>query len=151
MWSITDASLRVDVFGFDMRSRKVLGAISHVMPIIKVDPAGADDLRSAVERCVLAVELVAQTVEKIALSALVGRETKDTERRIAKSEAKNVMTAFLTAWSDTSRRQSAPQLFKSKLAISIRLRRPARYTVIYDARLKQLLTLDYPPTHGSGD
>src|SRR5262249_17158067 len=66
-------------------------------PIIKVDPGGADDLRSAVERCVLAVELVAQTVEKIALSALIGRETKDAERRIAKSEAKNVMTAFLTA------------------------------------------------------
>jgi CRISPR system Cascade subunit CasA len=97
VWSITDASLRVDVFGFDMRSRKVLGAISHVMPIIKVDPGGADDLRSAVERCVLAVELVAQTVEKIALSALVGRETKDAERRIAKSEANSVARAFLTA------------------------------------------------------
>jgi hypothetical protein len=67
------------------------------MPIIKVDPGDADDLRSAVERCVLAVELVAQTVEKIALSALVGRETKDAERRIAKSEANSVARAFLTA------------------------------------------------------
>jgi hypothetical protein len=97
MWSITDGSLRVDVFGFDMRSRKVLGAISHVMPIIKVDPAGADDLRSAVERCVLAVELAGQIVEKIALGALVGRETKDAERRVAKFEANSVMRAFLTA------------------------------------------------------
>jgi CRISPR system Cascade subunit CasA len=97
VWSITDASPRVDVFGFDMQNRKVLGAISHVMPIIRVDPVDADDLRASVERCVVAVELVAQTVEKIAWGALVGRETKDAERRIAKSEANRVMRAFLTA------------------------------------------------------
>jgi CRISPR system Cascade subunit CasA len=97
MWSLADASLRVDVFGFDMRSRKVLGAISHAMPILRVDPVDADDLRAAVERCVLAVELVARTVDKIAWGALVGPETKDAERRIASSEAHSVMKAFLTA------------------------------------------------------
>jgi hypothetical protein len=85
------------VFGFDMRSRKVLGAISHAMPILRVDPVDADDLRAAVERCVLAVELVARTVDKIAWGALVGPETKDAERRIASSEAHSVMKAFLTA------------------------------------------------------
>jgi CRISPR system Cascade subunit CasA len=97
VWSITEASLRVDVFGFDMRSRKVLGAISHAMPILTVDPVDADDLQAAVERCVLAVELVARTVAKIAWGALVGPETKDAERRIASSEANSVMKAFLTA------------------------------------------------------
>ena len=143
VWSITDASLRVDVFGFDMRSRKVLGAISHVMPIIKVDPAGADDLRSAVERCVLAVELVAQTVEKIALSALVGRETKDAERRIAKSEAKNVMTAFLTAMErhvEAAIRTAAVQIqagYFDPLAQARTLHRDIRREVeaAFDARL----------------
>jgi CRISPR system Cascade subunit CasA len=97
VWSITDTSLRVDVFGFDMQSRKVIGAISHVMPIIKLDPVDADDLRAVVERCVLAIELVAQNVEKIARRALAGPETKKAERRIAQSEANNVVRAFLIA------------------------------------------------------
>jgi CRISPR system Cascade subunit CasA len=97
VWSIADTSLRVDVFGFDMRSRKVLGAISHVMPIIRVGPVNADELRGAVERCVLAVELVAQTVGKIAWGALVGPETKDAEKRLASSGANRVVKDFLTA------------------------------------------------------
>jgi CRISPR system Cascade subunit CasA len=97
VWSLTDASPRVDVFGFHMKSRKVLGAVSHVMPIITVDPATADELRAAVEKCVLAVELAADTLEKLAWSALVGPETSDGEKRVANFEGDSVRTAFLTA------------------------------------------------------
>jgi len=112
------------------------------MPILKADPGG-DDLRSAVERCVLAVELVAQTVEKIALSALVGRETKDAERRIAKSEAKNVMTAFLTTMErhvEAAIRTAAVQIqagYFDPLAQARTLHRDIRREVeaAFDARL----------------
>jgi CRISPR system Cascade subunit CasA len=97
VWSITDTSLRADVFGYDMRSRKVLGALSHVMPIIRVDPVDADDLRAAVERYVLAVELASQTLTKMAWGALVGPNTKDAERRVATSEANGVARAFSTS------------------------------------------------------
>lgn len=96
-WALTDASLQVDIFGFDMRSRKVLGAVSHVMPIITIDPVDADDLHTAVERCVLSVELVAQVAGKIAWTALVGPETKDSEKRTAGSDADSVRVTFLTA------------------------------------------------------
>jgi CRISPR system Cascade subunit CasA len=97
MWALADISLGVDVFGFDMKGRKVLGAISHVMPIIMVDPIAADDLRAVVEKCVLVVELVAETLSKIARTALVGPETSDAEKRIANLERDCVTTAFLTA------------------------------------------------------
>jgi CRISPR system Cascade subunit CasA len=97
LWALADTSLGVDVFGFDMKSRKVLGAVSHVMPIIMVDPVAADDLRAAVEKCVLAVELVAETLRKIAWAALVGPETSDAEKRIANFEEDSVTKAFLTA------------------------------------------------------
>jgi hypothetical protein len=86
----------VDVFGFDMKGRKVLGAVSHIMPIITVDPVSADDLRAVVEKCVLACELVAETLEKIARNALVGPKASDAEKRIANFEADKVKTAFLT-------------------------------------------------------
>jgi CRISPR system Cascade subunit CasA len=97
MWSLANGSLRVDVFGFHMSSRKVLGAISHAMPIIRIDPANADDLRAAVERFVLAVELVARTLGKIAWGALAGPEAKDAERRVDSGEANIVMRDFLIA------------------------------------------------------
>src|SRR5262249_1412956 len=94
VWTITDTSLRVDVFVYDMRSRKVLGAIAHVMPIIRVDPVDADDFRAAVERCVLAIELTAETLAKMAWGALVGSETTDAEKRVARSEAEGIAKAF---------------------------------------------------------
>ena len=96
-WALADTSLSVDVFGFDMKGRKVIGAVSHVMPIIMVDPITADDLRAVVEKCVFAVELVAETLRKVAWTAVVGSETSDAEKRIAKFEADGVTTAFLTA------------------------------------------------------
>ncbi len=52
------------MFGFQMSNKKVLGIISHVMPIIAVEPVSADDLRAAVEKAVLAVEWVANTLRK---------------------------------------------------------------------------------------
>jgi hypothetical protein len=67
------------------------------MPIIRINPPNADDLRAAVERAVLAVELVARTLGKIAWGALVGPETKDAERRVHSAEANIVMKDFLIA------------------------------------------------------
>jgi hypothetical protein len=97
VWSLTDASARVDVFGIEMRSAKVIGAISHIMPIITVDPVSADELRVAVERVIHAVEFVAETLFKTARGALIGPETKDAAKRTAREDAENVKTAFLFA------------------------------------------------------
>jgi CRISPR system Cascade subunit CasA len=96
-WAHPDVSLRVDVFGFHMRGRKVLGAISHVMPIIMIDPVAADDLRAAVEAYVLAIEQLAEFLEKTAWKALVGPGTKDAEKQTANAEASSLKTAFLTS------------------------------------------------------
>jgi CRISPR system Cascade subunit CasA len=96
-WAHSDVSLRVDVFGFHMSGRKVLGAISHVMPIITIDPLAADDLRAAVEAYVLAIEHVAEFLEKTAWKALAGPGTKDAEKRTANAVASSVKTAFLMA------------------------------------------------------
>jgi CRISPR system Cascade subunit CasA len=96
-WSLSDASARVDVFGIEMRSAKVIGAISHVMPIITVDPIAADELRAAIERTIRAVELVAETLFKTSKAALIGPETRDAVKRTAVKDAEEVKAAFLTA------------------------------------------------------
>ena len=71
----------MDVFGFEMRSKKVLGVVSHNMPIIAVEPGAADELRAAIEKGVLAAEIVADMLWKLTYAALVGAETKDAGKR----------------------------------------------------------------------
>jgi hypothetical protein len=96
VWS-TGAPARVDVFGLEMRSAKVIGAVSHIMPIITVDPIAADELRAAIERTILAVEFVAETLLKTSRAAVIGPETKDAVKRTAGKDAEEVKAAFSTA------------------------------------------------------
>jgi CRISPR system Cascade subunit CasA len=97
LWSLSEASARVDVFGIEMRSAKVIGAISHIMPIITVDPNTADELRAAIERAIRAVELVGETLFKTTKNALIGPETTDAAKRTAREDAEGVKGAFLTS------------------------------------------------------
>jgi CRISPR system Cascade subunit CasA len=97
VWSLSDASARVDVFGIEMRSAKVIGTVSHIMPIITVGPIAADELRAKIEGAVHAVEFMADTLSKIAEGALIGPETKDAAKRTAREDAEGVKAVFLTA------------------------------------------------------
>ena len=94
---LADASPRVDVFGFEMKNKKVLGIISHVMPIIAVEPVAADELRAAVEKAVVAAEWVANSLRKYAWAALVGADAKDAARDTASIDSDKVRITFLSA------------------------------------------------------